>query len=73
MTETPIARARRILAEHDPDKAYQYLDGSRDDYPSVRATVAAIVETEGRILRYLESVAAKRSDRMKIDAIRAGV
>lgn len=56
-TPEMIAMARRIHAEHDPDKAYQYLDGSRDDYPDVKATLAAIIETTNGIQRLLGNCA----------------
>jgi len=37
-----LIEARRIAAEHDDNKGYQYLDGSRDEYPSFRAILAAL-------------------------------
>lgn len=45
-TKAQIERARAICARHDPNKAYQYIDGSRDDYPMVEAVLAAITETQ---------------------------
>lgn len=41
VTQADILAARNFEAQRDPNKAYQYLDGSRDDYPGMRATVQA--------------------------------
>lgn len=40
--EALVEEARRICAEHDPDKAYQYLEGHRDDYMPMTAVFAAL-------------------------------
>lgn len=45
-TPEMIEMARRICAKLDPNKAYQFLDGSRDDYPAMQAALAAIIETQ---------------------------
>lgn len=40
--------AREAFAELDANKAYQYLDGSRDDYTDVQAAIRAIELWEAR-------------------------
>lgn len=54
-TAAQMEMARRICAEHDHNKAYQYLDGSRDDYPTMKIALAAIIEaTEAEHRRIVE-------------------
>jgi len=66
-TKAQIERAERIARqasdEHGLSMTYAVAQ---------TAALAAIIETQEAIAGYLESVAVKRSDKMKIAAIRDG-
>lgn len=42
IVQETIRIARQICAGHDPNKAYQYLEGQRDDYMPMTAVIAAL-------------------------------
>ena len=76
-TPEELALARRCAAKYwqtgeasDEVAARSILSGAWDDQAYVQAALAAIRETTSLGCAWLESVATKRSDRMKIAALR---
>lgn len=49
-----VKKARQICADHDANKAYQYLDGSRDDYPEMRMVRAALMAENAGLVAEIE-------------------
>ncbi len=65
--------ARSICAQQDPNKAYQYLAGDRDDYPPVTIALAAIIETTERATKLAWDMAAKQMPAFAVgEALRSG-
>lgn len=76
-TEEMKAMARRVAAVALANRgahssANEIRHGRDDNHAAYQAALAAIIETQRLIVEYLESVAVKRSDQMKITAIRSG-
>ena len=54
-TPEVFAIAREIGAKHHANKAHQYLDGSRDDYPDMRMIIDTIMEVTERAAKSIEN------------------
>jgi hypothetical protein len=74
-TPEELALARKIVARMEGDPTYKKhtLLGYRDSNKLIQAALCAIQQTTELAAVYLESVAMKRSDHMKVEALRRNV
>jgi len=59
--------ARQICADHDPGKAYQYLEGQRDDYMPMTAVLAVLASHADPLRRALEPFAKRCRETVRHD------